>query len=92
MGGAVGTDQTGAVDGEHDRQVLQGDIVDPLVVGALQEGRVDRHDRLQAFAGESRGEGDGVLLGDADVEIACGEFLGEARQAGTLAHGRGDAD
>ena len=41
MSGAVGADQTGAVDGEAHRQLLDGDVVHHLVVGALQEGRVD---------------------------------------------------
>jgi len=36
--------------------------VDQLVVGALQEGRIDRHHRFAAFAGEAGGEGEGVLL------------------------------
>jgi hypothetical protein len=34
---AVGADQAGAVEREDDRQVLDRDIVDQLVVGALQE-------------------------------------------------------
>jgi hypothetical protein len=38
MGGTVGADQSGTVDGEGDIQVLQGDIVDQLVIGALQKG------------------------------------------------------
>ena len=89
---AIGADQAAAVDRENDRQILQRDVVDQLVVGALQEGRVDGDDRLQAFAGEAGGEGDGMLLGDADIEIAIRECLGEAHQAGAFAHGRGDAD
>ena len=70
--GPVGADQAAAVDGEDHRQVLQGHVVDQLVVGALQEGRIDRDDRLQALAGEAGGEGDGMLLGDADIEVAVG--------------------
>jgi hypothetical protein len=38
VGGTVGADQAGPVDGHHHRQVLQGDVVDQLVVGPLQEG------------------------------------------------------
>ena len=68
MGGAVGADQPGAVDGEADRQVLDGDGVDDLVVGALQEGRIDGAERPVALRREPAGEGDRMLLGDADVE------------------------
>ena len=92
VGRAVGAHQAAAVDREHDRKVLQRDVVDELVVGALQEGRVDRHHRHEAFAGQACGEGHRVLLGDADVEVTLGELLREAHQAGALAHCRGDAD
>ena len=39
---AVVADQPGAVHAEHDVQLLEADVVDDLVVRALQEGRVDR--------------------------------------------------
>jgi hypothetical protein len=42
MGRAVGADQPGAVDREAHRQLLDRDVVHDLVVGALQEGRIDR--------------------------------------------------
>ena len=80
MGGAVGADQAAAVDGQHHRQVLQGDVVDQLVVGALQEGRVDRHHRLDALAGQPGGESQGVLLGDADIVEALAD-VAEIRRA-----------
>jgi len=35
VGGSVISDNAGAVDGEHHRQLLQGDIVDEMIVGAL---------------------------------------------------------
>ena len=37
MGGAVGANQASTVEREHHRQVLNGDIVDQLVIGALQK-------------------------------------------------------
>ena len=77
MGGAVGADQAGAVDGEAHRQALDRDVVHDLVVAALQEGRVDRAERLVAFGGEAGGEGHRMLLGDADVEGAVRERLVE---------------
>ena len=54
VGRAVGADEAGAVDGEAHRQLLDGDVVDDLVVGALQEGRVDRGERLHAFGRRGR--------------------------------------
>jgi hypothetical protein len=52
---------------------LDGHVVHHLVVAALQEGRIDRHERLHAVGGEAGGEGHRVLLGDADVEGAVRE-------------------
>jgi hypothetical protein len=52
MGRPVGADQPGAVDREAHRQFLDGDVVHDLVVGALQEGRVDRDERLHALGRE----------------------------------------
>ena len=63
-----------------------------LVVGALQERRVDRDHGLHALAGEPGRERHRVLLGDADVEIALGKLLREADEAGAFAHRRRDAD
>ena len=82
MGRAVGADQPGAVDREAHRQVLDRDVVDDLVVGALQEGRIDRAERAHALRGEAGGESDRVLLGDADVERALRMRLGELVDAG----------
>ena len=92
MGGAVGADQAGAVDREAHRQALDRHVMDDLVVAALQEGRVDRAERLVAFGGETGGERHGMLLGDADVEGALGERLVEDVDAGARRHCRGDAD
>jgi hypothetical protein len=50
---------------------------------------------FEPFAGHAGGEGDGVLFGDADVEVALGVALGEAHQpepsrmAGVMAISRG---
>ena len=64
--------------------------MDDLVVGALQEGRVDRAERPHALRGQPRGEGDGMLLGDSDVEHPIGKGPGELVDAGARRHRRGD--
>ena len=46
VGRAIGADQPGAVHREAHRQILDRDVVDDLVVGALQEGRIDRANGL----------------------------------------------
>ena len=47
---------------------------------------------LIAFGGKPGGEGHGVLLGDADIEAALGEHLGEAVEPRARRHRRGDGD
>jgi hypothetical protein len=73
----------GAVHAEAHRKALQHHVVHHLVVGALEEGRVDRAEGLQALGRHAGGEGDRVLLGDADVEAALRESLGEQVEPGS---------
>ena len=70
MRSPVVSGKPGAVDGEGHRQALQADIMNDLVVGALQKGRIDADDRTHPCGGKPGGEGDGMLLGDPDVEEA----------------------
>ena len=92
MGRAVGADQAGAIDGEAHRQALDRHVMDDLVVAALQEGRIDRAERLVTFGRKTGCKCHRMLLGDADVEGAVGEGLGEDVDAGSRRHRRGDAD
>ena len=92
MRGAVVADQPGAVHREHDVQLLQADVVDDLVVGALQERRVDRRDRLAPLEREPGGEQHRLLLGDPDVEVAVGQLALEDVQPGAGVHRGGDPD
>ena len=92
MGRAVATDETRAIECKHDRQILQGYIVHELVIAALQEGRINRDDRLEPLAGEASGKGYGMLLGDRDVEVAIRKALGIFDEPGAFAHRRRDTD
>ena len=67
MSRAVVAGEAGAVHAERNVEVLQRDIVDDHVVGALQEGGVYGQKGLHAAHGEAAGEEGGVLLGDAHV-------------------------
>ncbi len=82
-GRPVGADQSCAVDREADRQLLEGHVVDDLIVSALKEGRVDRAKRLQSFNRKARRKCDGVLLGDPDVEGPLGELFCENVEPGS---------
>ena len=91
VGRAVVADEAGAVHREDDVELLQADVVDDLVERALQEGRVDRADRLGALERQAGGEQDRLLLGDADVEVVLGLGLLQEVQPGAGVHRRGDA-
>ena len=47
MGRTVGADQSCTIDGETHRQFLNGNVVDDLIEGALQESRINRRERFQ---------------------------------------------
>ena len=89
---AVRADEPRPVEREDHRQVLERDVVNDLVEGPLEEGRVDRRDRPRAVAGEPGGEADAVRLGDPDVEEAVGMLLLERVQPGPARHRGGDRD
>ena len=92
VGGSVVTDQAGAVHHERHVQLLQTHVVDDLVVGALQEGRVDRGHRLAALKRQAGGKQHGLLLGDPDVEVPIGQLALEDVQPGARVHRCGDPD
>ena len=73
-------------------RLLDGDVVHDLVIGALQERRIDRRERLEAFGRKAGGERDAVLLGNADVEGARRKFFLEQIDAGAGRHRRGDGN
>jgi hypothetical protein len=75
--GPVRSGDPGAVDAQHDGQVVEPDVQVDLVERPSQERRVDRHHRTQAPHGHAGGGGHRVLLGDPHVEEAVGEGLGE---------------
>ena len=92
VAGSVGAGDSGAVEHEGHALAVEGDVHEHLVEGAGEERGVDAHDRVESAIGQTGGGGDSVLFGDADVEDAVWEFLGEFRQSHGQEHGRGDGD
>ena len=88
----VVADEAGPVEREHDRQLLHRDVVHDLIVGALQEGRIDRADGLDAARRSAGTETDGVRFSDPDVEVALRKALGELCETGAVGHRGRDAD
>ena len=71
---------------------MNGDVVDDLVVSALEECRIDRAEWLVPLDRQSGGKGHRVLLGDPDVEGPLGERFRENIDAGARRHGGRDGD
>jgi hypothetical protein len=71
---------------------VQRHVHEELVEGAVEERGVHRDDRVQPARGEPGGRGERVLLGDADVDAALGERLGEGHEPGGAEHRGGDRD
>ena len=92
MGRAVGAHEPGAIDRKAHRQILDRDVMHDLVVSALQEGGIDRRERLHPFRGQPGGECHRMLLGDADIEGAIRKRFSENIEAGARRHRRGDGD
>ena len=89
---AVVAAQAGAIHAKRDVQVLQRDVVNDHVVGALHERRVDRQERFHPLRREPAGEERGVLLCDSDIEIAIGMLRLEKSETGSTRHRAGDGD
>ncbi|MOA07465.1 hypothetical protein D3C78_1271600 [compost metagenome] len=87
---AVSADNTAAIDGKHHRQLLNGDVVDQLIVSALQEGGINCYHRLITANGQTGGEGHRVLFGNRHVKILLRIVARELHHARAFTHGRGD--
>ena len=90
VAGAVVAGHPGAVEHERDAALVQRDVHQHLVEGPVEEGRVDGEDGVQAAHRQAGSGGRGVLLGDADVEGALGEPLGERVEPDRVHHRGGD--
>ena len=82
----------GAIEAEHHREAVQGDVVHDLIPGPRQERRVEGDDRAEPAHRHPGGAGDGVLLGDPDVEEAVGAVLLEREQTSRACHRGRDRD
>ena len=90
MGRPVIANHTSPVDRESDRQILDGDIMHNLVITTLQEGRIERTERLHAFSGQTGGKGHCMLFGDADIKNAPRKPCLHLVEAGSRWHCRSD--
>ena len=86
----VGTHKTRSVDRKAHRQLLDRHVVHNLIVGPLQECRVDRRERLETLRRQARAERHTMLLRDPHVERAIRMRLLEQVQTRPVRHRRRD--
>ena len=79
--GTVCTHQTTAIQTEHHVQILDGHVMDDLVVRPLHEARVNVAEGHEATGGHARAERHSVLLGNAHVKRPVGHLLHHVLQA-----------
>ena len=87
---AVASHQSRPVDCKNDRKILKTDIMENLVVGSLQEGRIHGNNRLQTARRKSRRKGDSVLLRNPDIEKSVRVHIVKSFQPCTVRHRRRD--
>ncbi|CAI8165577.1 MAG: Uncharacterised protein [Synechococcus sp. CC9902] len=92
VGGAIGTDDAGTIQNKGDGKLLNADVMNQLIEGALQEGAVDRHHRLEPFAGHASREGHCVLLSDSHIHVLGRYGFLQKIETRTRRHRSGDAD
>ena len=90
MGLAVGAHQARPVHPQHHVELLEGHVVDQLVIAPLEEGGVHGEHGDHPLLGKARRHGHPVALGDGHVEEPVRELPGKGGQAGAVRHGGGD--
>src|SRR6185437_11982376 len=83
---AIGANEAGAIHYETNGQLLNGDVMDNLIVSTLQECRINRDKWLVALGRQSRGKCHSMLLRNSDVEGTLWIGLGENIDAGAARH------
>src|SRR5271165_99327 len=86
LSGTVIADHTSAVHCKNDMQILQTNIMQNLIIRALQKGRVDRYYRNNAARRHTSGKSYRMLLGNTYVEITLWKTLVHLFQTSTLGH------
>ena len=84
--------QTSAIHAKRDIQILQRDVVNDHVVGALHERRVNCQKRFQALRRQAAGEKRGMFFGNADIEITSGMLCLEKSEPCPARHRASDRD
>ena len=93
VAGAVVAGDAGAVEHERDAAPVQRDVHQHLVEGPVEEGRVDRDDRVQAAHRQARRREVAACCSAMPTsKVRSGNRCGELVEADRVHHRRGDRD
>ena len=81
VGRAVGAHQARAIECKKDREILQRDVMNQLIVTTLQKRRINRDNRLEPFTGNAGCKRHGVLFRDTHIKISRWKLALEVNQA-----------
>ena len=86
MGLSITSDKSRPVYRKGNRQILDTDIMQDLVIGSLQEGRINCHNRLQSACCQSRSKCYRMLLRDPHIEKSFRITVAETLQSCSVRH------
>ena len=92
MGCTICSDQTGTIQRKRHIQILQGNVMNQLIIGTLQKGRVNRDNRLLAFASDPRSKRDRMLFSNPHVKVTAWKAAVKLHHAAAFAHGGSNTD
>ena len=92
MCGPVGTDKTSPVDSESHRKFLDRDVMNQLIITALQEGRVERTKWFHTLTSETGGESHRMLFGNANIKNSRRKTFLNLVQTSSRRHRSGDGN
>ena len=91
MGGPIGPHQSRTVNHKAHGQLLNGHIMDHLIIGPLQKGGIQGNKGPHPLARQSGGKGHRVLFRNAHIKTPIRKGLGQHIQSRPTGHGGGDA-
>ena len=87
---AILTDQARTVQADGHGQILQANVMDHLVIGALSKCRIECDNRVHAGCSHAGRHRHRMFFRDPHIEKAFGVYLAKSLESGTGRHGRCD--
>ena len=92
MSRTVFANQSGAVETQNNRKILNRYVVDDIIMRPLHKRRIDIAERLQSVFSHPSGEGNRMSFGNTDIESAFRHFLHQYIHRTAAGHGGSDTD